>query len=58
MSLSIYYVKGGQEYSLKEGYNKVTEKVEERYDLEKPGNTAFRMGTHNMGGSLYMAFYF
>jgi len=58
VDLSLYYVRGGQEYAFSEGYNKLLNKVDTRYDIESPGDSAFRLGTENLGGSLYMSFYF
>ena len=58
VNLSLYYIDGGQVYKESEGYNTSTKQVEERTDLTSPGNNKFRFGTENLGGSLYMAFYF
>lgn len=58
VNLSLYYINGGQQYTESEGYNSELQKVEKRTDLTSPGNDAFRFGTENLGGSLYMAFYF
>lgn len=58
VNLALYYVKGGQQYVTSEGYNTVLDAVETRYDVESPGDNAFRFGTDNLGGSLYMSFYF
>lgn len=41
-----------------EGYSEAYQKVVERTDLYTPGNTGFNFGTDNIGGSLYMTFYF
>lgn len=58
VDLTLYYVRGGQEYAYSEGYNRLSDKVDTRYDIESPGDSAFRFGTENLGGSLYMSFYF
>lgn len=58
VDLSLYYVRGGQEYTFSEGYNKLLNEVDTRYDIESPGDRAFRLGIENLGGSLYMSFYF
>ncbi len=42
-----------------EGYNAAYGRVEERTDLfHSPGDRSFNFGTDNLGGSLYMTFYF
>ena len=58
VNLCIYGISSGQQYQESEGWNTSTQTVETRYDLSSPGNTAFRLGTENIGGSLYMSFYF
>lgn len=58
VNLCIYGISGGQQYKESEGWNNSTQTVETRYDLSSPGNSAFRFGTENIGGSLYMSFYF
>lgn len=58
VNLALYYVRGGQEYAYSEGYNVYLSKVDTRYDIVSPGDSAFRFGTENLGGSLYMSFYF
>ncbi len=58
MNLNLYYLDGGQVYYETEGYNVSSQKVETRCDLTSPGSDKFRFGTENIGGSLYMAFYF
>lgn len=59
VNLSIYHVIEGQQYTESEGYNTSTLKVDTRYDIDpKPGNSYFRFGTENLGGSIYMSFYF
>lgn len=58
VNLNLYYVKGGQEYKKSSGYNLSTEQMETRYDLTSPGNDVFYFGTENLGGALYVSFYF
>ncbi len=49
---------GRQCYQTQEGYNPTTDQVETRTELVSPGNNAFTFGTDNLGGKLYMMFYF
>lgn len=58
VNLNIYYVFGGQRYVETEGYNSSSKKIERQCDLMSPGHNQFRFGTENLGGSLYMSFYF
>lgn len=58
MNLAAYYVVGGQEYITSEGYNAIKGVVETKCDIKNPGSRALRFGTENLGGSLYLAFYF
>lgn len=58
VSLTFCYVNGGQQYTESEGYNAATQQVEVRTDLTSPGNNKFLYGTENLGGALYMIFYF
>lgn len=58
VNINVYYVFGGQHYIETEGYNTSSQKVERRCDLQSPGHNQFRFGTENLGGSLYMSFYF
>lgn len=58
VNLSLYHINGGQLYTQSEGYDNVTQQFVERTDLTSPGNDKLRFGTENLGGSLYMAFYF
>ena len=58
VNLSLYSVIGGQVYVEEEGYNSVLGKVETRYEIMSPGDRALVFGTQNLGGSLYMSFYF
>lgn len=58
VNLNLYYVMGGQEHTKSVGYNSSTESLETRYDLNAPGDDAFHFGTENLGGALYVSFYF
>lgn len=58
VNLSLYYIFGGQEWTTSTGYNTVLSKVEQRTDISSPGNDSFRFGTHNLGGSMHISFYF
>ena len=58
VSLAMAYTFNRQQYSLSEGYNPALRIVEEKTDLEVPATAEFTMGTSNLGGSLYLSFYF
>ncbi len=58
VSLLGYYMFGGQTYQESEGYNAITKQIETRIDTVSPGDNAFYVGTDNIGGSLFVAFYF
>ncbi len=58
VNLSLYYVFGGQQYTVSEGFNATLNRVEERTNITSPGNDTFRFGTDNLGGTLYVSFYF
>lgn len=58
VNFNAYYVIGGQTYEVSEGFNTSTQKVEVRTDLASPGSDGLHVGIDNLGGSLYMAFYF
>lgn len=47
-----------QSFQKLEGYNLKTNTVETRTELVSPGDTSFTCGTGNLGGKLYMMFYF
>ncbi len=47
-----------QSFQKLEGYNLKTNTVETRTELVRPGDTSFTCGTGNLGGKLYMMFYF
>ena len=46
------------EYTKSEGYNPTTERVETHTELVNPRDSKFYLGTTNMGGKLFMLFYF
>ena len=58
VSLCGYYKFGNQSYSQYEWYNDATEAVEIWTELNSPGNRGFHLATQNLGGSLYLSFYF
>lgn len=58
VDLYVYGAFGSKGYVKSEGYNQAYGRVEERTDLYTPGNRGFNFGTDNLGGSLYMTFYF
>ncbi len=58
VDLYLYGTFGPNGWVKSEGFNTAYNKVEERVDLRTPGNRGFHFGTDNIGGSLYMAFYF
>ena len=45
-------------YTKSEGYNPTNGLVEERTELISPASHAFHIGTENLGGKLFMMFYF
>ena len=58
VNFTAYYLMGGQIYTISEGYNHVTKQVETRTDIKSPGDNTLYIGTDNVGGSLYISFYF
>ncbi len=58
VNLNLYYVFGGQEWTTSTGYNVATSVVEQRTDISSPGDDIFRFGTNNLGGALYVSFFF
>lgn len=58
VSLCAAYTFNRQKYTVLQGYNATLKAVEERVDLTTPATAEFSLGTKNLGGSLYMAFYF
>ncbi|MBO5345850.1 MAG: hypothetical protein J6A44_02970 [Paludibacteraceae bacterium] len=49
---------GAAQYARVEGFNIVTNVREERIETINPGYRAFTLGTQNLGGKLYLSFYF
>ena len=47
-----------ESYRKIEGFNTLNNQVETRTDLISPGNKGFSFGTGNLGGKLYLMFYF
>lgn len=58
VKLSLYGIFGAQAWRKSEGWNEALGRIEYRTDLLTPGNRAFNVSTDNIGGSLYMSFYF
>lgn len=54
--ISEQFVRGA--YTKSEGYNPTTAVVEEHTELVSPASRTFHMGTEDMGGKLFMMFYF
>lgn len=58
VNISLCHTIGSQVSVETEGFNTITNKIEKRNELTSPGNDSFTFGTDNVGGSLYIAFYF
>lgn len=58
VSLCAGYSVKQQKFTVSEGYNTSTEVIETRTDLNEPLTAGFQLSTRNLGGSLYLAFYF
>lgn len=58
VDLYVYGGGSGKGYITSEGWNPAYQTITERTDLVSPGNSQARFGTDNIGGSLYMTFYF
>lgn len=58
VKLSFYGLFGNQGWVKSEGWNDSYRAIESRTDLVTPGNRGFNLSTDNIGGSLYMSFYF
>ena len=58
VDLYLYGTFGPNGYVKKESFNTAYNRVEESTDLMTPGDRSFHFGTDNIGGSLYLAFYF
>ena len=58
LSLCASYTIKQQTYMITEGYNPSSEIIEQRTDLITPMVGSFSIATENLGGSLYLMFYF
>lgn len=58
VALYMYQKIGSQEWQKTEGWNATTNRLETKIETVSPGNTSFNLGTNNIGGRLYMMFYF
>ena len=58
VSLSLYETWELQEYQKSEGWNAIAGELQEHTELLQPGDRAFHVGTENLGGKLFMMFYF
>ena len=58
LSLCASYTIKQQTYAISEGYNPSSKVIEVRTDLIAPMTGAFNLSTENLGGSLYLMFYF
>ena len=58
VDLYLYGSFGAKGWVKSEGYNEAYRLVEKRTDLYTPGNVSVNFGTDNLGGSLYLMFYF
>lgn len=58
VKLSLYGFFGAQAWRKTEGWNDALKAVEKRTNLLSPGNRGINFSTDNIGGSLYMSFYF
>lgn len=56
--LTAMYTINQQTYTISEGYNTSSEAIEQRTDLVAPMTGAFKLATENLGGNLYLSFYF
>lgn len=58
VKLAFYGLFGGKEWTKSEGWSAEYQALNNRTDLISPGNRGFNLSTDNIGGSLYMTFYF
>lgn len=58
VNLGIYYELNPSETYVYEGWNTITEQVDQHTELVAPASHGFHFGTDNIGASLYIAFYF
>ena len=58
VNLSYVFTYNRQTYREAEGYNELSGNVEQRTDIQTPAGWSHRFNTNNIGGALYMIFYF
>ncbi|MDR2972427.1 MAG: hypothetical protein LBU83_10950 [Bacteroidales bacterium] len=58
VNLSYVFTYNNQTYRNAEGFNQLYGKVEKRTDIQTPAGWSHKFDTNNLGGSLYMIFYF
>ena len=58
VNLSYIFTYNPQVYKESEFFNELSGKVERRTDIQSPASWSHRFTTNNIGGSLYMIFYF
>ena len=58
VNLGIYYELNPSQTFVYEGWNTITEQVDQHTELVAPASHGFHFGTDNIGANLYMAFYF
>jgi hypothetical protein len=58
VNLSYVFMYNNKIYREAEGYNELSGKVEKITDIQTPAGWSHKFNTNNLGGSLYMIFYF
>jgi len=58
INLAYVFTYNNQTYRDSEGFNILSGKVEEKTDIQTPAGWAHKFNTNNLGGSLYLIFYF
>jgi len=58
VNLSYIFTYNRQMYREAEGFNTLSGKLEQRTDIQAPAGWSHRFNTNNLGGALYMIFYF
>jgi len=58
INLSYVFTYNRKIYREAEGFNELSGKVEQRTDIQTPAGWSHKFTTNNLGGSLYMIFYF
>ncbi|MCL2289525.1 MAG: hypothetical protein FWC34_02305 [Bacteroidetes bacterium] len=58
VNLSYVFTHYNQTHREAEGFNELSGKVEKRTDIQNPARWRHKFDTNNLGGSLYMIFYF